>query len=133
MKKFQWIQRLFAPLIFWTNWVLTQQRGRLCRPRGPKIKMVSLPTELLPLMDAASLAVEYSVFIERPVEELALSNAIQSVIDGTHTPLTQQWVSKVLFEGRLFDTTYDWLVELGDAKEFDRELFRTYLTLPKKP
>lgn len=118
----QFLTRLLVPVAYWLS---RFQK----KPRQPS---VSLPPQLLPLLDLGTLAVGYSNFTGRAVESFQLSNVIQSVIDGTHTPETQQWIAKILFGGRFFDDAYDWMVALGDAQEARRELFRTYYFVDKK-
>lgn len=119
MKHF--LTRLLAPVVYW--WA--QWR------RKPRVKPVPIPIQLLPLFDAASLVVRYCEFSGKDSKDLAIHDAIMSVINGDHTPEIQRWVHEVLFGGTLHKTTFDWMVALGDASEAERVPFRAFLDRQK--
>lgn len=126
MKKI--LRNIFAPIIFWGNLIKTQV-GRLFRR---PTRVVSVPTELLPLLQVGTIAMKYSQFMEVEPDSLKLSAKLQDVIDNKADTDTMLFVEKVLFGKDLVDTVFTWMVFLGDAHEIDRELFKHYLTLLEK-
>jgi len=122
------LQRIATPIIFWFN-LFRVKVGRLFRR---PTKIIEVPSELLPLLQVGTLAKKYAEFMELEPEDLKISVKLQEVVDGEADRDSMLFVEKVLFGKHLFDTVFDWLVFVGDARESDRELFRVYLTLPSQ-
>lgn len=120
----KWYQRLLVPIVYWANWVWARI---IPRP----IKM-DVPTELLPLLQVGTIAMRYCEYIERSPENLKISERLERVMRQEADQDTMIFVRKILTSKAVIDTTFDWLVHLGDAKEYDREGFKVYLTLPRK-
>ncbi len=120
----KWYQRPLVPIVYWAK----QLWGRI-RPTPVKLKV---PTELLPLLQLGTIAMRYSEYVERSPENFTLSKKLDLVIRGQADQDTLNHVRKVLASESTIDATFDWLVHLGDAKEYDREGFKAYLTLPFK-
>lgn len=119
MKKF--ITRLLAPIAYWISQL-----------RRPSVKTIKFPAELLPLLEVGTVAMAYCEFQETKPEDLALSVKLQSVVEGNTDDESMQFVSKILSGNHVPHTTYDWLVALGDAREFQRDHFMAYWHLTRK-
>lgn len=119
----KWYQRPLVPIVFWTK--------ALWRKLIP-VTTLKFPAELMPILQLGTIAMRYCEYIERSPENLTLSQKLELVIQGRADQDTLIHVRKVLASESTIDATFDWLVHLGDAKEYDREGFKAFLTLPFK-
>lgn len=120
----KWYQRPLVPIVYWVK----QLWGRI-RPTPVTVKF---PAEMLPLLQLGTIAMKYCEYIERSPENLTLSRKLDLVIKQQADQDTMIHVRKVLSAENTIEATFDWLVHLGDAKEYDREGFKAYLLLPPK-
>ncbi len=120
----KWYQRVLVPIVYWIKVIW----GKVF----PSPKVLQFPAELMPILQLGTIAMRYCEYIERSPENLALSKKLELVIQGQADQDTLNHVRKVLASDSVIDATFDWLVDLQDAQEYDREGFKAFLTLPPK-
>lgn len=125
-------QRLLVPVVFWSHWLYRRCVGLVLT--SPTV--LKIPAEMVPLTKAASIVLKYCEYIGKSPEELEISKSLQTVVDATHDINSLFFVRKILLGHELGvsleDVVFDWLVFLKDAKPYDREPFKVYLTLDPK-
>lgn len=115
-------KRLVRRLIYAFSWF----RYRFTRKR----RTVTFPTELLPLLRAASIVVAYCDWAKRTPEELKLSRVFEDLAHGKISPEQRAHALSALkapTSKDLVGTVLNWLIYTGDITHNESDQFlRSY-------
>lgn len=119
------IGAMFRGLVFVIAWRFSALRQKLFSPDVPPV--VQIPREILPLTYLGSVIMQYCAFTNRSPEELKASVELDHLVQrGTGNHELHSTLLEMFINGTYVQSTFDWLVSIGDAKHEDRDAFFKY-------